>query len=76
MSIRDNNCWQGLSVSLMNHSSYLIVIIGAVGAILDADVRRQLCQQLFQELVLIGPLKGSRCDISLQSFGSKLERLK
>lgn len=60
----------------MNHSSYQIIIIGAVGLILNTEVRRQLCQQLLQELVLIGPLKGSRSDMSLQSFGSKLERLK
>lgn len=76
MILSDNNCWQGLSVSLLNYSWYQIIIIGAVGVILDGEVRQQLCQQLLQELVLIGRLKGSRCELSLQSFGSKLERLK
>lgn len=63
-------------MSLVNHSSYQIILIGAVGLILDAEMRRQLCQQLLRELVLIGPLKSSRCHILLQSFASKLERLK
>lgn len=66
--ILGDNCWQGLSVS------WIVLDNWSRRRHFRAEVR-QLCQQLLQELILIGRLK--RFPLwHFTSFGSKHERLK